>query len=169
MTRLYFGITNTGGMIKGSAEVGKIREDFANVYTSKEYNNKYLDGLREMGYTNQKYAIEIKDFREEELVISDVCKDCGTHKTGWIHDIETCAGCFDDLIDNKHMIMKWEGEEYDDIVFKLPQSFQYIVDPHTSDKAILYSIHQKWFNMIASGEKKYLFTNVLPKLLRGER
>jgi|GEM_PF-1714704 len=178
--RYYLGITGTGGKVAGSFEVGEIVGQLMKVKTNNVYNkiggytlgdniSRYinLENAIKQGYTNQKFAIQIKDFREECIYLTDYCEGCSKPFTGWQHDIEDCASCFDDL--RGRVILKWQGEDYDDLVKRLPQSFQYIICPETGEKAILVSIHQKWFDMIKSGEKKYEFRNVLPKALRGEK
>ena len=162
--RIYLGITGTGGKVAGSFEVGEIYEKFedfsiirenlecwsyANINNKcrridrfKMFHSKKNDELLWQGWNTgwemQNYAIEIKDFRKEKLQLID--------------DVATF----------------WKWNEKDEYVTKLPQSFAYVFDPYDGEMAILTSIHQEWFDMIKSGEKKYEYRNILPIALRGE-
>ena len=151
--RVYLGITGTGGQIRGSYEVGNVYKSAIapkTLFNSVWGNYKCLDAekmdWRYQGYTNQKYAFEIKGFREESLSANGVHQDpnCPIWMIG-----------YDSLKPIK----------------RLPQGFCYVIDPFGTslcDKAVLMPIHQKWFDMIESGEKKYEFRNVLPRAMKGE-
>ena len=160
---IYLGITGTGGKVCGRFRVGnvyEIHDDFCGelydcfsyrnmnkecnpLYRYTSFHSVQLDRLKwqgwNIGWNKQKYAIEILDFEEVDLHIN---------QTGYYG--------------------KWSSQ-FRESISRLPQSFQYIIfDGKASSKSILMPIHQKWFDMIKSGKKKYVFRNVLPKMLRGE-
>ena len=72
--KLFFGITGTGGMIKGSADVSEVHkiEWSGGVIIGKySYQDRYeLSELKQQGYTGQKYALELKNFEREDLTIA---------------------------------------------------------------------------------------------------
>jgi len=197
--RIYLGITGTGGKVLGSFEVGDIFKlklpderyfditgkevPWSQNETFKVWNECSWENLKEEhGWDMQNYAIEIKDFREEDVSVSDLVKYLPDEKIEEVYKDFDRYGC-------KHLRRHHRGYESaccinivnpkccfnEDINFywecplnrlkKLPQSFQYIRDGN--DQAILMSIDRKWFDMIASGEKKYEFRNVLPNALKG--
>jgi hypothetical protein len=148
--RIYLGIAGTGGKVLGSFEVAKIykyKYDLdLDLYCYHCFGlSKTIKHKNNIGCTGQKYAIEIKDFRKEDLTIDDFTK--------YYNPME-------ETFDSGHLINK------------LPQSFMYIKEPYveyeTKSKAILMPIHQEWFDKIASDEKKWEFRNKLPKALNGE-
>ena len=170
--RIYLAVTGTGE-VKGSFEVGEIyikKKQDSYYVTLERIDNKNIGlmlGIElfgKQGYANQKYAIEIKDFKQEKLFIfKQYCKKqkCFEFKKQYFE-----AECDDCNSYHNEMIMKPRNMEY---IIKTPQGFQYINDPETDETAILMPIHQKWFDMIASGEKEYEFRNILPKILRSEK
>lgn len=174
-TRIYLGITGTGGMVRGSYEVGNIYEilyygnDYKRVLehirfskTKDISHDLFIDdedyaGLQRQGYDGEvpKYAIEIKDFREEDYELANDYERLNAH----------AHGCND-------YIVGYGDEEGCDtkIIKRLPQSFQYICKPYMAPtKAILMPTHQKWFDMIKSGDKVLEFRRTLPIAMRGER
>lgn len=152
--RIYLGITGTGGQIQGSFEVGEIYSpsgmdgnhiflNTLNTINDDHYNLKELkNNLVESGFNFQKYAIEIKDFREEDLNVYDFQAIAdGEPPFRWLQRLPQSF----QYVYDQHQ--KVSGRE----------------------KAILMPIHQNWFDMIADGTKNYEFRNKLPKALRGAK
>ena len=54
------------GKVVAKAVVRQVRDDFQKVYRNEEYQNKYIDGLTELGYSNQQYALELSQVEEIE-------------------------------------------------------------------------------------------------------
>jgi hypothetical protein len=62
------------GRVKAKYRVIEVRKDnFVDVYRNEEYQEKYFDGLKEIGYKGQKYAIKVEliedcDYALDEFV-----------------------------------------------------------------------------------------------------
>lgn len=193
--RLYFGIRGTG-QIKGSAEcvmawklsrlehepsivhftgVAPLEEPLKEWAIRKEKEapgafalsngfasmQLYMEELTALGYNGQKYAIELRGYRDEANLALYVWSRCGIYKE--CRDVKHVYKC--DCFCQYKPIQKHDSTEF---VKKLPRSFCYIQDPHTGDLAILITIDQPTFNRIKDGMQNYIFTNVLPRALRGE-
>jgi hypothetical protein len=168
--RIYYAITKSGGKIAGSSEAGEIYQNETDIedyfirfheITGKkviwddsldydENSNPYIpknldfisyDEFIKWGYDEDNppsYAIEIRDFRPEELTFGDF------KAAGW-HNGE--------LLIFKYCVNKMAG------------TFRY-GSINGNGISILMPITQAHFDMIASGEKRYIFMRRLPKALR---
>jgi hypothetical protein len=153
--RIYLGITKSGGLVKGSFEAGEIlnllKISRERIMLRNPVNDfvLFMDiiKLADQGYTDQRHAIPITDFRREEYQTASKIEDS-----------------------KRLYAPTYKGSDIGLAVLDMPKFFQYIWLPgskYSFDIAILMPISQEQFDMIASGDKKYLFMRVLPRALRG--
>ncbi len=168
--RIFIVETKSGGKVVGSFETGEVYENiwgksrFCNrngsfkrfqTITNENKSALMLESYSafEQGYTDQKYAIEILDWQEDDLTLEDFRQPI------YYRGLQRYN---QKLGNTKKTDNDWKIKE--------PiRAFCYAVfmnEKPQRNMHIIIGMHRKWIDMIRNGQKQYEFRNVLPKALR---